>query len=282
MAAAPADAACARFRVLGLLASLAGICGARPGSHRKAPGLVLALVLLPAHAAGPYLEPGAVDLARLLPPPPASGSEAGRRDLQAVLALQSERGAAEVAAALADREVSVFRFAEVLGARFVADAVPRTAALAAQVCRESVRLTAPAKEHWARPRPAAASEAVKPVIADVQGASYPSGHASCGHLWAIVLADMLPERRGELFARGRRYGINRVLAGVHYPSDAEAGRLAATAIATALYASPSFRRDLEAARAELRAVLGFETPQPEAPAAGIPSQEGLRQAGAVW
>ena len=60
-------------------------------------------------------------------------------------------------------------------------------------------------------------------------------------------------------ARAAEYANNRVVAGVHYPSDIEGGRLTATAFAAALFASPAFQSDLAAARAELRQALNLAT-----------------------
>src|SRR5271154_1978332 len=65
-----------------------------------------------------YLSPSSVDLVRILPPPPTPGSAAGKADLQAVLDAQQNRTPAEVASAQADAEVSVFRFADVIGTGF--------------------------------------------------------------------------------------------------------------------------------------------------------------------
>ena len=61
----------------------------------------------------------------------------------------------------------------------------------------------------------------------------------------------------EIFARAREYGHNRIVGGVHFPTDDEAGRLTASVIAAVMFGSPAFRADLDAARAELRAALGL-------------------------
>ena len=85
------------------------------------------------------------------------------------------------------------------------------------------------------------------------------GHATRGYLAAIILSNMLPEKSESLFARGREYGQNRVLAGVHFPSDIEAGRLAATAMVGAFMQNEKFMKDFAEAKAELRSVLGLPT-----------------------
>jgi acid phosphatase (class A) len=68
---------------------------------------------------------------------------------------------------------------------------------------------------------------------------------------------MVPEKAVALFARGREFGDDRVILGVHFPSDVEAGRFAATALATALMQDPAFLKDFAEAKSELRRALGL-------------------------
>jgi len=211
-----------------------------------------------------YLPAGSLDLVRFLPPPPAAGSAEQARDLAIVLARQAERTPAATRAARLDQEISVSHFAGMLGERFDARRLPRTFALARRSCEEASFLVLAAKRHWNRPRPFVASDAVEPVVRNLSAGSYPSGHAACGYLWSILLADLMPGQRAALFAEGIAFGESRVLGGVHYPSDLEAGRMAAAVIAARLYAEPAFREDLELARAELGAA-GFATAGKPAP-----------------
>ena len=220
--------------------------------------LATALAMAAGDAAeSPYISPRDVDLARFLPPPPTPDSAAQRRDLDAVLEIQRTRTKAQIADAQADQKTSVFRFADVLGKNFSEDRLPKTAALAEKACRETSAVVAVAKQSWSRPRPYVTSREVKPVLSNVTAGSYPSGHATCGYIWAIILADMIPEKRDELIVRGIRYGQNRVVGGVHYPTDAEAGRLSGAVIAVALSNNPVFRSDFDSAKAELREVMGY-------------------------
>jgi acid phosphatase (class A) len=193
----------------------------------------------------------------LLPPPPAAGSADERRELAAVLEVQRARTPAEVARAQADQLVSVFRFADVLGEKFSAENLPKTAALVKRVTGEGNLAWDEAKRHWKRPRPFLANPEVQPVVDRPASFSYPSGHSACAWLWASVLGQMVPEKRGELYTRAREYGRNRVVGGVHYPSDDEAGMLTGVAVAAVLMQSPAFRADLAESRAELRRVLGY-------------------------
>jgi acid phosphatase (class A) len=73
-----------------------------------------------------------------------------------------------------------------------------------------------------------------------------------------VLAEMLPERRAALFAFGWEYGDARVVSGVHFPSDVEAGRILGTMLVELMSRDARFRNDLRTARRELRRVLGYQ------------------------
>lgn len=202
--------------------------------------------------AEPYPLVGELDLVGLLPPPPASGSQADRADLAAVIALQKSRSATQIELAKADAEASIFRFADAIGSDFDAAHLPQTARLFERMTASISAVVGPVKDHWNRPRPFLASKDVEPLLRP-DGATYPSGHGVLARLYAIVLADLLPDKRREIFARGDLFAQGRLVNGVHYPSDVEAGFLAATAIAAELRRQPAFRSDLAKARAEIAA-----------------------------
>ncbi len=209
----------------------------------------------------PYFADTAIDLSRLLAPPPAPSSEEGKREFAELESLQKSRTPADIAAAQADADISVFRFADVLGAdsvKFSADALPITKKFFKKVVESGEGVSENAKRHFARPRPFTLDTALHPVLGRPQNASYPSGHSIGGNLIAIVLADIIPEKRAEIFARGRAFAHQRAVGGVHYPSDLEAGRISAAVVAARLYHDKDFREDLEKARQETRAALGLK------------------------
>lgn len=82
-------------------------------------------------------------------------------------------------------------------------------------------------------------------------ASYPSGHAMTGWAWALVLAELAPAKANELMAAGKEMGTSRVICGVHYESDVEAGRDLAAAMVARMHADAEFRADMEKARREV-------------------------------
>src|SRR4051794_2814995 len=212
--------------------------------------VVLAVAInAPAPAAeANYIPADRLDLTELLSPPPAPSSERQRRDLAVVLTVQNSRTAVQIERALADATAGTFGFRDVLGPNFTVERLPSVAALFENVRRDAnIALTA-GKGAWYRKRPFDASSNVKPVGQRPESSSYPSGSSTTAYLTAILLANMVPEKRADLFARGRRFGASRIILGVHFPSDVEAGRLAATAIATVLKQDESFQRDFTAAR----------------------------------
>jgi acid phosphatase (class A) len=85
--------------------------------------------------------------------------------------------------------------------------------------------------------------------------SYPSGHAALGWAWALVLAELIPDRADAILERGRDFGWSRVVCGVHYPSDVEAGRIVGAGAIARLHGDAFFRTQMDAARAELASIL---------------------------
>jgi PAP2 superfamily len=100
--------------------------------------------------------------------------------------------------------------------------------------------------------------------------SFPSGHTTYGFTSSVLLGILIPERYGEMFARGAEYGTDRIVVGSHYAMDVMGGRtLALYELAHLLANSPGyvdpvngksaaskdFRGAVAAARKELQTVL---------------------------
>jgi acid phosphatase (class A) len=226
--------------------------------------LSLSVPMAVAQAPGPmaapltgYVRPGQVDIMKLLPPPPALRSAEQMRDLDELLAIQKSRTPAQEQRALADASSGVFGFADVLGPKFTAAAVPKLVVLMDKVRGDGAAVENAGKDNWKRPRPYDTSKDIRAVGDLPKSLSYPSGSSTVGYLTAIVLANVVPEKGAELFARGREAGYNRLVLGVHYPTDVEAGRLVATAVATALFQNPTFVSDFAETRTEVRKALGL-------------------------
>ncbi|MTJ82666.1 MAG: phosphatase PAP2 family protein [Telmatospirillum sp.] len=237
---------------------------------------VMALALLTgvtgvAAAASPdflYLAPATVDLTVLLAPPPAPGSDGEAADLAAVIAASQGRTAAEAARAAADATTSALRFADAMGAGFTADNLPYALPFLDRAAHDTHALVSAAKVGFDRLRPQAVDARVAPLRSDGEpgpsstrrSGAYPSGHAAFAYVTGILLAAMVPEKGAEIFARAADYSHNRLIAGAHFPTDIEAGRIAGTVIAGQLLRDPRFLADFGRARAEVRHALGYAVP----------------------
>lgn len=214
--------------------------------------------LAPAQATEPYVTARMMDLATLIPPPPTTGSPADTADMQAVLDAQAHASEARKAQALVDSDETIYvMFTGVLGARFVAADLPRTTELFERIGASEDAAVDAAKPVFARVRPWIAHPEVKASARPSKSASYPSGHTTRVAANAIVLSAMLPERQRDIWARAQDYAESRIIGGMHYPTDVEAGWRAGSALAAVLFQQAGFRADLDAAKRELRTVLGM-------------------------
>ena len=206
----------------------------------------------------PFTDATEVDLLQLLPPPPAIDSAVTKAELDALVQIQNSRTKTQSDRAVADDAEDVWRFADVFGnASFTKEKLPVFTAFFDRIVATEPAVVDPAKDTWKRPRPYMADSRINPLLKKKTSGAYPSGHTTVGTLMALVLADMVPELRGPLMARAAEYADNRMVAGMHYATDLDAGKRAATAILAVLQTKASFLKSFQAAQAELRSVLGY-------------------------
>lgn len=196
--------------------------------------------------------------ADILPPPPAEGTPRDAADRAVFQATRALEGSPRWALAQNDVPTApaamMENFACALGADLSPQTAPRLNLLMSKVGLQLGAQVAAVKDVFKRPRPYlrdAGAICVDRSRELDESPDYPSGHATWGFVNALILAEMAPERSTEILARGRAFGESRVVCGVHSPSAVEAGRTNAAALVAALHASPDFRADFEAARAEV-------------------------------
>jgi len=218
--------------------------------------IATAIIGMPYAVLARYLEPSQIDLVGILAPPPTPQSPEGKAELEAVLTVQGTRTDPDVKRAQADDELTVFRYANVMGEAFSPQNVPFATQFFKDVAADAGRVVNPARSYFNRQRPVTVDKRIEPVV-NAAGGSYPSGTAAFAYVAAILLASMVPEKAPAIFARAADWGHNRVVSGVHYPGDVEAGRISGSVIDNVLLHDPAFMADFAKAKAEVRRAIGL-------------------------
>jgi acid phosphatase (class A) len=198
----------------------------------------------------------------LVPAPPAEGSAALAADEEANRGGRALRGSPRFAQAAEDANLTFPRaagaFSCALGAPVTEADTPRLYLLLRRVLSDAGYSTSNAKNRYKRPRPFLVNK--EPTCTPAEEAdlakqgSYPSGHSAAGWAWALVLAEVAPDRADAILARGRAFGQSRVVCNVHWQTDVVEGRTMGAATVARLHGDPAFAADLEAVKKELAAV----------------------------
>ncbi|MBI3506118.1 MAG: phosphatase PAP2 family protein [Proteobacteria bacterium] len=206
----------------------------------------------------PYLTHAELNLVDFLPKSVVNGSPEDRAEQAVVIAAQKAATPERIALAYADGEETVFAmFGTLMGPKFKADALPRAREFFARIGETEDAVVDPVKAVFGRKRPFLNNPEIKALVKPSSSNSYPSGHTTRSTMMAIILATIVPEKHDAIFERTKEYSESRIIGGMHYPNDLEGGRRAGTAIAATMLADAAFRKDMEAAKAEIRAVLGM-------------------------
>jgi acid phosphatase (class A) len=152
----------------------------------------------------------------------------------------------------------------VLGENFSAENLPLTVALSSHIRNDEGVAGKPLKTTFARPRPYQFDSSLHPVCAlSKEPNSYPSGHTLSGYLLAFALVQIIPEKQQQIMQRADNYAHNRLICGVHYPSDLDTSRKMAYVMFGYMLANPRFQKELAAAREETRLHLGLSSTVPQ-------------------
>lgn len=214
----------------------------------------------------------AIDILKLLPPPPAANSVADVADRATYAASAMGIGAPAWKAAQTQLYPPDAQFmgtlACALGKRLSRETTPATLALVTRSLADMVPAMNTAKDRYMRARPFTTDggAACDPKVGEGKGAtlgpSYPSGHSALGWLMALVLGDAAPASATPLRDWGIGVGAHRIDCRVHWTSDVAAGKILAVAVYDRIAATPAYRADVQKAAAELAAAPALACPAP--------------------
>ena len=247
-------------RLLLVLVSVAIIAGCASYDGRSKPAAVPEF--RPGLLVG-YLSPIALPSSlALVPPPPATGSAAFALDEEISRRSFALRDTPRWLLAISDADLAfphvAGTFSCAVNAPITEEDTPHLYMLLRRTLTDVGLSTYTAKNHYNRTRPFVRNKEPictpdKKALLEKDG-SYPSGHTAVGWGWALILSEISPEQTDALLARGRAFGESRNVCNVHWHSDVIQGRLIAAGTVARLHADPTFRADLEIAKAELAAV----------------------------
>lgn len=242
----------AGLAALGLLAACA------PAAVAPPPPVAVASAVQA--ATGPYLDAATLErLGRETPLPPAAGSPEEAADRAALAAFRVGDNSPRWTLAQTHNEISprlaLGHFDCPLNARLSQEPPPALTRLFARALEDVSASARVAKGRVFRARPFVDDPEVQTCIRVDEtyrtNSSAPSSHATAGIVYGLILADAAPDQAEALGRLGEAFGESRLVCGLHYPADVEAGQALGYALFEAIRATPAYQADLAEARREL-------------------------------
>ena len=197
-----------------------------------------------------YISSGQVDVSQV-PPAPAAGSAVDNEDLAAVKRWQAERTEAQCTAANAQANATYDEFfGEV--SPFGNPAPAEVESIFDKVRTDAGAIVYGQKQKYKRPRPFLRDPALIPCLNRESGYAYPSGHSTTARVFGRILSDLVQSGSAKFMSYADQAALNRVIGGVHHPSDIEAGKTLGDAIYKALQQNSKFNADMNILRKDLK------------------------------
>ena len=207
------------------------------------------------------------DMTKILPPFPPFESARFVADqsqhLWGKLMRQDEERAAQAQRdAVYSMQTIIDEFGPLFGLEITKEGTPEIYSVLQDVCASCDSIYSGAKAQFNRQRPYAYYNEGTLVPEKEEKhryeGSYPSGHTVLGWASALLLSDInqSAEAMEKLLARGYEFGQSRVIAGYHWQSDVDAGRMAGTVLYQLIRSHERFIEQLAKARAEFKEKTG--------------------------
>ncbi|GAB6905219.1 Acid phosphatase [Desulfosarcina cetonica] len=214
--------------------------------------------IMPGILTGYLSEDAQLNSLKIVPPPPAEGSAALALDEEISRKGLALRDTLRWDMATKDAEVlfpgTAGTFECALGIPVTESDTPFLYMLLRRTLADAGLSSSAAKKKYKRPRPFMVNQqpTCTPDDEDYlkKDGSYPSGHTTYGWAWALILAEIAPDRAEAILARGRAYGESRIICNAHWNSDVAEGRTMGAAVVARLHTDQKFLADLEMAKKE--------------------------------
>ena len=216
------------------------------------------------------------NMANILPAPPKFESPRFVADQTQYLwgklmRLDEARCAQAQRDAVYSMQTIIAEFGDIFGLEITKEETPEIYSILQDVCASCDSIYSDAKAYFDRKRPYAYYNegTIVPEKEEKHRneGSYPSGHTVLGWTSALLLADInqSPQAMEGLLARGYEFGQSRVIAGYHWQSDVDAGRMAGSVLYQLIRNHERFIGQLAKARAEFAEKTGNATQIAETP-----------------
>ena len=205
------------------------------------------------------------NMVNFLPPPPEFESSRFAADQTQYLwgikqRQDPERAAMAIRDAVYGMQTIIDEYCPILGLEITKEGTPELYTLLQDVGATCDSISDRAKQEYKRTRPFVYynRQTLVPEQEEshINNGSYPSGHTVLGWTMALLLSDINPAVAEQLLARGYEYGQSRVIAGYHWQSDVDAGRLGASVLYAKLQGNERFREQLAKAQQEFNELTG--------------------------
>jgi len=155
---------------------------------------------------------------------PAIGSEEHKQDFTKLHVWQNKRTEEQCHAAYGQRHAKIQEFYPEY-TFFFDDLSNKDLVFIYGIVQETNKIIELKKNHYARPRPFNADLTLEPCpeIGRIGDYAYPSGHSVLAGMFEGIMIAIDPENSDKIKEHAWQACVNRVIAGVHHPSDIQAG-----------------------------------------------------------
>ena len=176
-----------------------------------------------------------------LTPPPGKTDKAQQNDETELLALQKLRSSEDCKRATTEVMVSVNSFFGPPYGPLTSQTAKDLAPFFEQIRNDADYYIQILKKEYPRQRPFLYMKDIKPCVAKEVTGAYPSGHSTIAKLYALILSDMYPDKKMLLLKRADQIALDRVIVGMHHPTDIQTGKKLGELIHSELQKSSPYR-----------------------------------------